>query len=453
MKYKVLIIDDDLSMCTLLSLALKDLYDVEFFTDATEGLERLKDYSFDLVLLDLMIGQTNGINVLKKIKETIPQIQVIMMTAFGSIRTSVEAMKQGSFTYLTKPLDIEELCVHIDKALDVKKMSDEITFLSDELKGYYKQYEMVGQSKGMQEVYALIGKLKNVDTSVTVSGESGTGKELVARALHFSGKRSKEHFVIINCAAIPENLLEEELFGHKKGTFTGAISDKKGKFETANKGTVFLDEIGDLPIGLQSKLLRVLQQKEFTPLGGTTTRKIDIRIIAATNRNLSKMVECGEFREDLFYRLNVMNIKLPPLRERKDDIPYFCTHFIKQYAREQNKQIINITEEALKVLVKYSFPGNVRQLANAMEHAVILCDRDRIELSDLPQEISKAGYIQNVNYNDCVTMFSKMKLKEVEHAIIQENLKKNNGRRDITASDLGISIRSLYNKIKEYKIV
>ena len=343
-----------------------------------EGLCLLEKETFDLVLLDLIIGSHNGVEVLKSIKAYDESIVVIMMTAFGSIKTSVDAMKNGAFTYLTKPLDLDELKVFIKQALTVRRLSDDVNFLSGELKQRFQYQEMIGKSPRMQEVYGLIEKLKNVDSNVTITGESGTGKELVARALHFSGKRKNERFVVINCAAIPENLLEDELFGHKRGAFTGATQDKKGRFEIANRGTVFLDEIGDMPLGLQSKLLRVIQQKEFTPLGSTDTRKVDVRIIAATNRNLKKLVSEGKFREDLYYRLNVINIHMPALRERKEDIPLLCKYFIKLFNREQNKNVQRLSPEAEKLLLLYDYPGNVRQLANIIEHAMILTNREVI---------------------------------------------------------------------------
>lgn len=457
MKHSILIIDDDFSMCKLLRLALKEEYDVDFSTDAMEGLAKLRENRTDLVLLDLLIGKNDGIDILERIKALDPKITVIMMTAFGSIRTSVEAMKRGAFTYLTKPLDMDELFAHINQALSVKKMSDEILFLSDELKIYYKRYEMIGRSQGIQQIYQLIEKLKDVDTSVTITGESGTGKELVARAIHFSGRRSREHFVVINCAAIPEQMLEEELFGHKRGSFTGAMNDKKGKFEIADKGTVFLDEIGDMPLGLQSKLLRVLQQKEFTPLGGTDTRKVDIRVIAATNRNLAELVERGLFRSDLYYRLSVVNVDMPPLRERKDDIPYLCDHFIKQYAAEQNKPVTGISDEALAALMAYGYPGNVRQLANIIEYSMILCATGTIELMDLPRDITQLGAVESravdvENRLESVLSGTEMTLKEIEKIAICATLRKNNGRREQTAKALGISIRTLQNKVAEFSL-
>ncbi|HYF81612.1 MAG TPA: sigma-54 dependent transcriptional regulator [Clostridia bacterium] len=454
MKRRILIIDDELSTCTLLSLTLRQDYDVRYATTAPDGLAMIERESFDLVLLDLIIGNDDGVQVLRQIKEYDESIAVIIMTAFGSIKTSVDAMKKGAFTYLSKPLDVEEIRVFIEQALAVRRLNDDVGFLSSELKLSFQYQEMIGKSQRMQQVYGLIEKLKNVDSNVTITGESGTGKELAARAIHFSGKRSGERFVVINCAAIPENLLEEELFGHKRGTFTGATQDKKGKFEIADHGTVFLDEIGDMPLGLQSKLLRVIQQKEFTALGSTDVRKVDVRIIAATNRNLVDMMREGKFRGDLYYRLSVMNIHMPELRERKEDIPLLCNHFIKQFNREQNKAVQRISSEAEKLLLAYDYPGNIRQLANILEYAMILSNAEEIGIENLPLEVQNRWLPTALQYTGASLkdMLTGMSIKEIERIAIEAALDKNRGRRDLTAKELGISVRGLQNKINEYGI-
>lgn len=453
MKPRILIVDDELSMCTLLSLALRDRYEVRYAIKAEQGMALLEHGSVDVVLLDLIIGDTSGIDLLRRIKAHDRRISVIMITAFGTIKSSVEAVRNGAFTYLTKPLDMEELTVFIEQALAVKALGDELDYLSYELKSRFQVQGMIGNSRQIQQVHALIEKLKEVDSSVIITGESGTGKELVARALHFSGKRNHKRFIVINCAAIPESLLEEELFGHKRGTFTGATEDKKGKFEVADHGTIFLDEIGDMPLSLQSKLLRVLQQKEFTPLGSTESVRVDVRIIAATNKDLEQLVNTGTFREDLFYRLNVMNIIIPPLRERKDDIPLLCEHFISRLSREQNKNIRGLSAEAQRLLVVYDYPGNVRQLANILEHAVILSSSDRIDVEDLPETVRRNPTPnQPMELSDQLLRdrLSVMTMKEIEQLAIEATLEKNAGRRDRTAADLGISVRSLLNKTITY---
>ncbi len=455
MKRRILIIDDELSTCTMLKLALRDRYDVKHATDALQGLSIFKAERFDLVLLDLMIGEHDGIEILKQIKEHDRDVAVIMITAFGNIKSSVEAIKNGAFNYLSKPIEMDELFVFIEQALKVRNLSDEVVYLSDELKNHFQVQGMIGDSPAVREIYAMIEKLKDVDTTVTITGESGTGKELVARAIHFSGKRQDKRFVVINCAAIPESLLEEELFGHKRGTFTGATQDKKGKFEVADKGTIFLDEIGDMQLNLQSKLLRVLQQKEFSALGSNEIQRTDVRIIAATNKDLESMVREGSFRQDLFYRLNVMNIHLPPLRERKQDIPLLCQHFIEQFGREQNKRIKEITPEAMEVLLSYDYPGNVRQLANFIEHAMIISNGKVIDVKDLPGSVKGTLHYeeqQEVCETKLRECLSKMSIKEVERMAVEATLEKNAGKRGETARDLGISVRSLLNKINEYRL-
>lgn len=450
MKRKILIIDDEISTCTLLSLALRSKYEVDYAIDADSGFKLLKQANFDIVLLDMMIGDDDGIEVLKRIKNHDINIIVIMITAFGSIKTSVEAMKNGAFNYLSKPLDVDELKVHISQALKIRRLFDKVDYLSDELRNYTKYKEIIGNSPAMYIVYDFIEKLKDIDANVMITGESGTGKELVARAIHFSGKRKDERFMVINCAAIPENLLEGELFGYKGGSFTGALQDKKGKFEVANKGSIFLDEIGDMPLSLQSKLLRVLQQKEISPLGSTETKTIDVRIIAATNRDLEKMVEEGIFRQDLYYRLNVMPIEMPPLRERREDIPLLSENFLKQFAQEQNKKIPQLTDKAKELLFTYDYPGNVRQLANILEYAMILSNGGIIDIEEFPKEVFK-NFKQNFD-NNFHKQLSSMSMKEIERESIVAMLMKYNDRRDLSAAALGISVRSLQNKIKEYEI-
>lgn len=449
MKHSILVVDDEKSICSLLSLALKTEYEVTSVMTGEACLQIIEVSSFDVVLLDLKIGDTDGIDILKKIKSLWPRTPVIIMTAYGSIKTSVEAMQNGAFTYLTKPLDLEELRVHIQQALAASKLNDQVEYLSEELDKHRRYDEIIGNSRAMQRIYDLIDRIKVVDSTVTITGESGTGKELVARAIHFGSHRCKERFVVVNCAAIPENLLEEELFGHKRGAFTGAVQDKKGKFEIADGGSIFLDEIGDLPLSLQGKLLRAIQNKEVSPLGGTQLRHVDVRIIAATNRNLKKKVENGSFREDLYYRLNVMTIEMPPLRQRKEDIPLLCAHFIKKYNSEQNKQVRNLSPQAARLLSQYDYPGNVRQLANIIEHAMILTQGPEIDSDCLPAELWKNGRGEE---NSAPSLYRGMTLREIEKKAIAEALAANGQRRDLTARSLGISVRTLQNKINEYHL-
>lgn len=454
MKAKVLIIDDDPAICASLTLALKSSYDVKAVTTAEEGLVLLKEIPFQLVLLDLIIGESDGIEILKRIKALDSSMVIIMMTAYGSIRSSVNAMKEGAFTYLSKPLELEELYIHMEQALKFRALHEKVSYLSHELESRYKYGEMIGKSPAMQQIYKVIDKLKDVDVSVLIKGESGTGKELVARAIHFSGSRREERFVEVNCAAIPEGLLEDEFFGHRKGSFTGAVNDRKGKFEIADKGTLFLDEIGDMPLSLQSKLLRVLQSKEITPIGSNEVIKIDIRVIAATNRNLLEMVYEGTFRQDLYYRLNVIEIKLPPLRERNQDIFLISKELIERHNKEYGWNIQGFTKEAEKILLSYGYPGNVRELENALEYAGVLCNGTIIDVGDLPEHMTlRTEELRLSKEAFDMKIFCNLTLKELERLVIQASLKKNGGKQRVTAEQLGISERGLRNKIKEYSLI
>lgn len=448
MKPIIYIVDDEPSIGASLALALKSDYQVKVFQDPAISLASLETDHVDLVLLDLRIGSVNGLDILGKIKEFDAQIEVIMMTAYGSIGTSVEAMQNGAYSYITKPIDIDELKVIIKQALGVRKLNEQVLFLSDELKSHRQFDQIIGDSESMQKVFDLIDKVKDIDSNVLITGESGTGKELVAKAIHDTGVRSNERFLIVNCAAIPEHLLEIEFFGYKRGAFTGAVQDKKGKFQLADNGTLFLDEIGDMPLGLQSKVLRVLQDKEFTPVGANHSVKVDVRIVAATNRDLADMIKRQEFREDLYYRLKVIEIKMPPLRERKDDIPALSRFFLKQFSQEMNKPLKGISNEAITDLQSLDFPGNVRQLANILEYAAIVTSGDMIESQDFPEDVLRSKRKAETTAAD----FTGKSLKEIEQTVIREALKRNKGKRGQTADELGISRRGLLNKIKEYEL-
>ena len=452
MKPRIWIVDDEQGICVSLTFALKGSYEVQTFRSSAPLYEQLQRESCDVMLLDLKLGDEDGLDVLKRVKEIDPSISIIIMTAYASIGTSVEAMKAGAFTYLTKPLDLEELKIVLKQALEFRQLSERVSYLSDELESSRHFDRIIGESPGMQRVYELIDTLKDIDSNVLITGESGTGKELVAKAIHEGGKRKDERFIVVNCAAIPENLLESEFFGHRKGSFTGADSDRKGKFELADRGTIFLDEIGDMPLALQAKILRVLQDKEFTPVGAGEPRKVDVRVIAATNRDLKTLIDEKKFREDLYYRLNVMSIDIPPLRERKEDILLLCDHFVQQNAFEMRKSISGMTLEAEELLTNYPYPGNVRQLANILEYACIVCRSGQIGVEDLPREVRRemeeGGPEENAaQLEDYLSTHS---LKEIEKFAIAQTLRKNGGRRDKTAEDLGISKRGLLNKINEY---
>lgn len=451
MNKKVIIIDDEISICDSLEFALEDKYNVMFTTNPYEGLEKIKGNNINVVLLDLKIGDVNGLDILEKIKEYDKNISVIMMTAYGSIVSSVDAIKKGAFTYLTKPLNLEELYISIEQALEIQNLNRKVEYLSKELEDKHNYQGIIGKSETMKNIFSLVEKLKDVDLGVMITGESGTGKELVARAIHYSGKRKNENFVEINCAAIPESLLEEEFFGHKKGTFTNAISDKVGKFEFADNGTIFLDEIGDMSLGLQGKLLRVLQEQKFNPIGSNEAIEINVRVLAATNKDLKELIEEGKFREDLYFRLNVVEIDLPPLREKKTDLPLLFDHFIKKCNKQMNREIKGISKEAEKVLLNYDYPGNVRELLNIMEHSVLLSQGDMIDINSLPKRLKD---VKVINSKTCEELqdLDDLSLKEIEKIIIKKRLEKYNGKKKNTAESLGISDKGLRNKIAEYDL-
>lgn len=450
MKKRILILDDEKNICSSLTYALEDQYDVFSTTSPDKGLEIINSEKLNLVLLDLRIGKINGLDVLKKIKSADKHIVVIMMTAFGTIESTVEAIKNGAFTYLTKPLNIDELFVTIMKGLEYQALNEKVEHLNNELKEKYSYKGIIGKSPAIQHIFLLIDKLKDVDTNVLITGESGTGKELVARAIHYSGLRSKENFVEINCAAIPDGLLESELFGHKKGTFTGADKDKIGKFEFANKGTILLDEIGDMGPNLQAKLLRVLERKEYTPLGSNEVHKLNARVIASTNKDLRQLMNEKKFRDDLFFRLNVVEIKIPPLRERRQDLPLLFSHFLKIYNKKLGKQVSKLAPEVEELLLNYSYPGNVRELANIIEYGVLLSRDDTIVLGSL---IDKVRFTKpQSSLEDEVDSLIGLSLEEIEKLMIKKSLELNLGHRKNTAQMLGISERGLRNKIKEYDL-
>lgn len=458
MKKNLLIIDDEKAICSSLTFALEDQYYVESTTDPKEGLKKMLTKYFHLVLLDLKIGKADGIDVLQDIKNLNKSTQVIIMTAFGTIMSSVEAIKKGAFTYLTKPLDLDDLGKAIEQALEYQRLNEKTEYDDKDIISGDIYHGIIGKSPTMKEIFGLIEKLKDVDTSVVVVGESGTGKELVARAIHYAGKRKEGNFVALNCAAIPETLLEGELFGHKKGTFTGAIADKKGKFEHANHGTIFLDEIGDMSIHLQAKLLRVLQQREFTPLGANDPVEMDVRFIAASNKDLKKMVDEGRFREDLYFRLNVFEIDLPPLRQRKQDMPLLFRHFIGVFNKSLNKHVTGFSRKAEDLMLGYDYPGNVRELINILEYSVLLTSEDTIEVDHLPAKIKNIASRDSSELDLGIGMslgvdnLAGLTLQEAEKKLIEAALTLNKGHRKATAAMLGISERGLRNKINEYSI-
>lgn len=442
---KLLIVDDEPAICNSLFFALMDKFTIYEAYNAESALRIMTAEKIDLVLLDMKLGKSNGLEVLLDIKAINPDTQVIIMTAYGTIESAVEAMRRGAFYYITKPINLDELVFLLEKAREFICLNNKVKTLTDEVK-IKNAGNMIGSSKKMLELYDLIDRIKDIDCNVLITGESGTGKELVARAIHYSGNRKNEPFLAVSCSAIPEHLLESELFGFKKGSFTGALEDRKGIIQSANNGTLFLDEIGDMSFNLQTKLLRVLQEKEIIPLGTNQAIKVDLRFIAATNRDLEKCIKEGVFREDLYYRLNVVHIRVPALRERKDDIPILIKHFLNKYSTKFEKNIQGISKRAISLLENYNFPGNVRELENIIERAVALTQNNKINEEDLPEEVFKDQI--NIS-NQLVPVFVGDSIKKAEEKLIKATYQKLNGNKKKTAEILGISERTLHYKLKE----
>ena len=389
---RILVVDDEEQMRDLLAKVLERKgYQVSVCGDGTQALAFLEREPVDLVITDVRMPGLNGMEALRAIKELNSEIVVLIMTAFGSIDQAVQAVKEGAYDYINKPFKIDEILLTIEKALEERHLRHEVSTLRQELRTRYHFENLIGKSRAMQEVFGLIEQVAGSRSTVMVYGKSGTGKELVAKAIHYNSPRSAKAFVAVNCAAIPAELLESELFGHERGAFTGAIATKVGKFELATGGTLFLDEIGHMRLDLQAKILRALQEREIERVGGTRTIKIDVRVLAATNRDLKKAIEDGTFREDLYYRLNVVPITLPPLRQRREDIPLLVEHFIAKYNREFTRKVKGFSAGATAALYQYGWPGNVRELENVIERAVALAQSETISLRELPLEISILG--------------------------------------------------------------
>jgi two-component system response regulator PilR (NtrC family) len=453
---KILVVDDEKSMCEFLEIMLKkDGYEVATTTSGEEALGLLDKNLYSMVLTDVKMPGVNGFDVLRKTKEVSPDTVVIMITAYGSPEGAVTAIKEGAYDYVTKPFRVEEVKLTIKKSLERSNLIRENIRLRQAVEERYKFWNLIGKSPKMQRVYELVEKVSQTKANVLITGESGTGKELVAKAIHYNSARKDQSFVTLNCGAIPENLLESELFGHMKGSFTGAIANKRGLLEMAAGGTLFMDEIGELPLPLQVKLLRVIQEREFKRVGGTEDIKIDVRIISASNQDLQQKVAQGSFREDLFYRLNVIQIKLPPLRERKEDIPLLVNHFVRKYSAETGKEIEGVTSEALELLLGYDFAGNVRELENIIERSITLetspsiTDRhirsylnERMMSKSIPPtlEIPEEGIDLNKVVEDLEKAFI---LKALEHA---EGVKKK------AAELLGMNFRAMRYKLAKYDL-
>jgi two-component system response regulator HydG len=450
-KAKILVVDDEESHRIMLGAVLQEEgYEVVEATDGEEAVRAVEQAPFDLILLDIRMTAMDGIEALTEIRKISPFIPVLMMTAYASVKTAVEALKAGAFEYLTKPLDIEELKILIGKALEHYHLREENLVLKERLGNRYDFSKIIGKSQKTKELFDLLAQVAPTDATVLLLGESGTGKELVANSIHQNSPRVNQAFIKVSCAALPETLLESELFGHEKGAFTGAVSRREGRFQLAHRGTIFLDEVGEMSTTTQTKILRVLQEKEFEPLGSTRTVKVDVRVITATNRDLEKDVKEGRFREDLFYRLNVVPISLPRLRDRREDIPALAIHFFTHYRDKNKKEIREISRKAMDLLIRYDWPGNIRELENCIERAVILAREGVIAPADLPlplQALSSGERLaQGFNLPPGIS------LEEVEKALILKTLEDTGGNRSRAAEILGINRRTLQNKLKEYGI-
>jgi DNA-binding NtrC family response regulator len=392
---RILVVDDEMIVCESCKRILEEEgYEVETALGGMEAFEKMKENPFDIVITDLKMPGIDGMEVLRTFRKEYPDAIIIMITGFSTVETAVEAMKLGAFDYISKPFTPDEVSIVVKKAIEQKSLLLENIYLRQELQEKYGFHNIVGKSKKMQEIYRIIAKVAMADSTVLIFGQSGTGKELIARAIHFNSQRREKQFVPVDCAVLSENLLESELFGHVRGSFTGAVTTKPGLFEVADGGTVFLDEVGNISLAIQAKLLRVLQEREFTPVGGTKTKKVDIRLIAATNKDLEKMIKESSFREDLYYRLNIVPIYLPTLKERQEDIPLLSVHFLKKYAEEIGKTIKGFTPEAMGKLMKYPWPGNVRELENVIERTVVMMENEemvRVDHLILPGQQEKEG--------------------------------------------------------------
>ncbi len=444
----VLVVEDDDSMRDLLRKILTDEgYRVNTAGDGTTALTMVKQAPVDVVLSDVKMPGLDGLELLKAVKKVTPGTYVAIMTAFGTIDSAVEAMKYGAYDYISKPFKIDEIRILMKKIVEQKALREEVAHLRKEVNRRYEYSNIIGKSRRMQEVFDLLAKVAEGKSTILVYGRSGTGKELVAKAIHYNSPRKNRPFVAVNCSAIPETLLESELFGHMKGAFTGAISTRHGLFEEAHGGTLFLDEIGEISPAIQVKLLRVLQERSIKPVGGTGSKKIDIRLIGATNQNLQEAVREGRFREDLYYRLNVIPIQLPSLKERTDDIPLLARHFVARYSKENNRAGISLSRQTLQILMNYHWPGNVRELENVMERSVILCQGSEITPEDLPPQLIEES-LETASDKD----LAHLSLKEVEKAHIKRVLESVGGHKMKAAEILQIDRRTIYRKLKSYSL-
>ncbi len=453
---RILVIEDDSSLRQVLEMFLRKTgHEVVSASSAEEGLRFVGDNEFDLVLTDLKLGRQSGLDVLSRVKASAPECEVIVMTAYSTVETAIEAMRRGAFDYVGKPFKLDEISITIEKALERRALSLENIRLRRELSGRYRFDQIVGKTARMRQVFDTVARVAATRTSVLITGESGTGKELVARAIHFNSPRKDGPFVVVNCGAIPDTLMESEMFGHVRGAFTGAHTTRHGLLESAQGGTVFLDEIGEVSLPMQVKLLRFLQEHTIRLVGGTQEVKVDVRVVAATNKDLHQEVKAGRFREDLFYRLNVIRIHLPPLRERAEDIPYLAQHFVEKFCREIGREPLVIAPDVMERLKALRYPGNVRELENILEHAVTFGRGRTIEMDALPEHVRQTRLdtlspLEDVTQVPEEGLDLEARLEDIERRILLNALRRAGGVRKDAATLLGITFRSMRYKLAKY---
>jgi len=449
---KILIVDDEEGMRRLLVRVLgKEGYQATAAESGAEALRCIAGENFDLVIADIQMPGMNGLELLAELKSFDPALPVVVITAYGTVESAVQALRSGAYDYLTKPFEIDDIKLTVAKALERERLLAENRYLHQELQERYPFTGIIGSSQAMQRVFEVVDSVAPTNTNVLITGESGTGKELIARSIHQRSHRREQPFIVLNCAALSEGVLESELFGHEKGAFTGALATRKGRFELAHQGTLFIDEVGEMPASAQVKLLRVIQEHEFERVGGTRTIRSDVRLVAATNRNLEELVKKGVFREDLFYRLNVVNIELPPLRERREDIEALAGHFLQKFQRETGRPVHQLSPRALSCLLAYEWPGNVRELQNAMERAVVLCKGESITPRDLPQGIQGPEQIC-LELPDNGGSLTEI-LEDLERQLIVQTLARQNGSQTRAAEVLGIKRTTLRYKMEKYRLL
>lgn len=449
----ILIVDDDTNHLKILQTIAKSWgYQVSVADDGATAVENVKERPFALILMDVRMTRMNGIEALRQIKQYNPAIPILIMTAYSSVDSAVEALKAGAYDYLIKPLDFEVLKISLSRALEHSGLKAENATLKSRMSPEYDLKNIIGRSRPMKELIEMLAMIAPSEATVLITGKSGTGKELIAKSIHHNSRRKDRSLVVVNCAALTETLLESELFGHEKGAFTGADKRREGRFMLADKGTIFLDEIGETSAAMQAKLLRVIQEREIQRVGGEETLSVDVRILAATNRNLEEEVKSGRFREDLFYRLNVVTLRIPALSERQDDVPLLAQHFLEKFAKKNRKQVKGFSPLAMDMLIKYAWPGNVRELENSIERAVILLLDEHITDKELPATITEAYAGKRDWVEPSVPAASNRSLEEIEKEAILASLEDSGGNKSVTARNLGINRKTLYKKLKEYGI-